>query len=143
MSGINVSRWLLGGLVASALIWVFEGAASVLYMADMEAALAAHGLGMPMTAGTWVLSVVVSLIVGLTLVFFYAATRPRLGPGPRTAVTVAVVLWAAGYLLSLIGLGMFGLFPQRLLVLWGAVGLVEMIVAGLVGAWLYREEVGT
>ena len=38
------------------------------------------------------------------------------------------------------GYSMMGLFPSKLLVTWGLIGLVEMIVAGLVGAWLYRER---
>ena len=139
MKGINAGRWILGGAVAGIIIWIIEGAASVLYMNDMQAALAAHGLTMEMNAGVWVISIAVSLIAGLTLVFFYAAVRPRFGPGPKTAVTVAAALWIGGYLLSLLGYQMLGLYPDRMLVLWGAVGLAEMIVAALVGGWLYRE----
>lgn len=41
MGGIDVGRWLGGGLAAGALIWVLEGVASVLYMDRMEAAAAA------------------------------------------------------------------------------------------------------
>ena len=81
----------------------------------------------------------VVIVVGLTLVFFYAAARPRFGPGPRTAIIVAVALWIGGYVLSLLGYQLMGLFPPRLLVLWGGIGLVEMILAGLVGGRLYRE----
>jgi hypothetical protein len=81
----------------------------------------------------------VSLIVGFALVFFYAAARPRFGPGPKTAVIVAVALWVGGYLLNLLGYRMIGLFPAGMLVLWGAIGLVEMILAGILGAWIYRE----
>lgn len=44
-----------------------------------------------------------------------------------------------GQLLALIGYGMLGLFPGRLLVVWGIVGLAELVVAGLVGGWIYRE----
>lgn len=139
MGGIDVGRWLGGGIAAGALIWVLEGAASVLYMGDMEAALAAHDLGMEMSAGIWAVTVTVSLLVGLTLVFFYAAARPRFGPGPRTAVLVAVVLWAGSYVVSLLGYAMMGLFPGGLLVTWGFVGLVEMVLASLLGGWIYRE----
>jgi hypothetical protein len=53
---------------------------------------------------------------------------------------VAVVLWFGSYLLSLLGYDMLGLFPSGLLATWGGIGLVEMIIAGLTGAWLYREE---
>lgn len=139
MGGIDVGRWLGGGVAAGALIWVLEGAASMLYMGEMEAALAAHDLGMEMSAGTWAMTVTVSLLVGLTLVFFYAAARPRFGPGPRTAILVAVVLWAGGYLVSLLGYAMMGLFPGSLLVTWGVVGLAEVVLASLLGGWIYRE----
>ncbi|UCD23431.1 MAG: hypothetical protein JSW51_10320 [Gemmatimonadota bacterium] len=139
MGGINVIRWLLGGIVAGIVIWVFEGLGSLFYMGDMEAALAAHNLSMELSAGVWVMTIVVSMIVGLTLVFLYAAARPRFGPGPKTATLVAVVLWIASYLLSLIGYGMIGLYPTSMLALWGVVGLIEIIVAAHVGGWIYRE----
>jgi hypothetical protein len=84
-------------------------------------------------------SVLVSLITGLTMIFFYAAARPRFGAGPRSAVIVAVALWLCGYFISLVGYQMLGIFPNQMLALWGVVGLVEMILAGLAGAWLYRE----
>lgn len=139
MGGINVSRWLAGGFAAGALIWVLEGAASVLYMDQMEAALAAHNLSMEMSAGTMAATIVVSLLMGLALVFFYALARARMGPGPRTAVTVAVALFAGSTLIALFGYGMMGLFPNGMLVTWGVIGLVEMILGSLLGGWIYRE----
>jgi hypothetical protein len=139
MGGINVGRWLSAGVAAGALIWLFEGAASMLYMEDMQAAMEAHNMTWEMNAGVMILSVVVSLLAGLTLMFLYAAARPRFGPGPRTALIVALAMWVGGYLLSLIGYQMMGLFPTRLLVMWGVVGLVEIILAGLLGGWIYRE----
>lgn len=53
---------------------------------------------------------------------------------------VAVALWLGGYLLSIIGLGMMGIYPTGMLVMWAAVGLVEMILAALLGGWIYRES---
>lgn len=139
MSGINVGRWIAGGFVAGIVLWLIEGAASLLYVTDMQAALEAHGLKMELTASAFATSIVVSLTSGLVLTFFYAAARPRFGPGPKTAVIVAVAMWIGGYLLALLGYQMMGLFPARLLTLWGAVGLGEMILAALVGGWIYRE----
>jgi hypothetical protein len=140
MSSINTGRWIVSGIVAGLVLWLFEGVASLLYKDDMTAALEAHGMSVETTAGIVILSVVVSLIAGLTLMFFYSAARPRFGPGPRTAVIVAFWLWVGGYLLSLLGYRMLGLFPGGLLATWAVVGLVEMIVAGLIGGWIYREE---
>ncbi|MEE8137908.1 MAG: hypothetical protein V3T81_03410 [Thermoanaerobaculia bacterium] len=140
MGTINVGRWVMGGVVAGILIWIIEALASALYMEQMQAAMEAHGLSMEMSAGVWVLSVVVSLLAGLVLVFFYVAARPRFGPGPRTAVIVAVALFVGGYLLSLVGYHMLGLFPDTMLVTWGIIGLVEWILATLAGGWIYRES---
>jgi len=139
MGGINVSRWLAGGVVAGIVIWLLEGLGSVFYMSQMEEAFAAHNLSMEMSAGMIVLTILVSLIVGLTIIFFYAVGRSRFGPGPKTAVIVAFALWFGGYLVSLIGYHMIGLYPGHLLVHWGLIGLVEMIIAALVGGWIYRE----
>jgi hypothetical protein len=140
MYGININRWLLGGLVAGVIMWLAEGAASGLYMTDMEAAMAAHGLSMTTGTGTVLISLAVSLIAGLVLVFLYAAARSRFGPGPKTAAKMAVVMWLGGYLLSILGYKMMGLFPDRMLMLWAVVGLAEMVVASIAGAWVYHEK---
>lgn len=139
MSGINVQRWMLGGLAAGILLWLLEGAASMIYMEDMAAVMAEHNLAMEMDSSGLILSLLVSLLVGFTAVFFYAAARPRFGPGPRTAVIVAVGLSMGGFLVSLLGYAMLGLFPTRMLVMWGVIGFAEMIVITLAGAWVYKE----
>ncbi|MDX1500849.1 MAG: hypothetical protein R3325_00700 [Thermoanaerobaculia bacterium] len=139
MSGINTSRVLLGGLVAGAVIWLMEGFASVLYMDDLQADLAALGLSMDMSASTWILTVLVSLLIGLTLVFLYAAARPRFGPGPKTAALIAVVVWLGAYLTQIIGYHMLEMFRTSLLVTWAVVGLVEVVVAAIAGGAVYKE----
>ena len=50
-----------------------------------------------------------------------------------------MALFLGGMLVQLMGYGMMGLFPTRLLLIWGGIGLVEMIVVSLAGAWVYRE----
>jgi hypothetical protein len=140
MGGIDTKRWLLGGLAAGVLIWLIEGLASVLYMDDMKAAMERHGLSMEVTAGAFATTVIVSLLAGFTIVFIYAMARARLGPGPRTAVVVAVVFFLGSTLISILGMGMMGLFPGRLLVVWAAVGLVEDVLAALLGGYVYREK---
>ena len=139
MAGISVKRWIMGGVAAGIVTWIMEGVASVLWMDDMTAAMESHGLSMEITTGGFVGSVLVSLLVGLTIVFFYAASRPRFGPGPKTAVIVAVALWLGGYVVTLIGYMMLGLFPTSMLLTWGCIGLFELVIAGLIGGWLYQE----
>jgi hypothetical protein len=31
------------------------------------------------------------------------------------------------------------MYPTGMLVMWGIVGIVEMIIAALVGGWIYKE----
>ena len=140
MAGINVGRWMVGGVVAGIFVWLFEGVASLFYMEEYMQSMEAHSLSMEMGPAMWVLSIVVSLIVGLAAVFFYAAMRPRFGAGPKTAVIVGFALWLSGYLMSLIGYQMMGLFSQGLLIKWGVIGLIEVVLASILGAWIYRED---
>jgi hypothetical protein len=95
---------------------------------------------MDMSAGAMVFFATISLVSGLVLVFFYAAARPRFGPGMKTAAIVAIGLWTGGYLMSLLGYWSMQLFPNGMLVTWGLIGLVEMILATILGAWIYRED---
>jgi hypothetical protein len=48
-------------------------------------------------------------------------------------------MWIGGEVLSLLGYRVLGLFPGRLLLVWGAVELDEMILAGLLDGRIYRE----
>ncbi len=52
---------------------------------------------------------------------------------------MAVALWFGGWLPSLIGYGMIGLYPTGLLIQWAIVGLVELALAALLGGKIYRE----
>lgn len=139
MRGINVKRWLAGGVASGIVLWLLESAASHLYLGEMQSALAGHNLEIEVTAVTWIESALLSLLIGLTMLFSYAAARPRFGPGPRTALVVAFMLWLGGYVPSLLGFDMMTLFSRRMLVQWGLVGLLEMMIASIVGAWIYRE----
>jgi hypothetical protein len=139
MAGINGWRVLLGGVVAGAAIWLLESAASFLYLGKMQNALLAHDIMLEPSVALTVQSVLIALLTGLTMLFFYAAARPRFGPGPKTALLVAVVIWLGGYVPSLISYQMIGIYPRSLLYQWGLVGLLEMIIACNIGAWLYRE----
>lgn len=139
MGGINVGRLILGSVVAGVVIFVIEGAASATYIAELTRILHEHNLAFSMDATGMVFGALNSLLVGFGLIFFYAASRPRFGAGVRTAIIVAVVLFLTGFIVSLIGYNMIGLYPPKLLMQWGAIGLVEMIIACIAGAWLYRE----
>lgn len=139
MQIINTGRWIAGGFVAGILMWLIEGVASQMYFAEMMAALDKAGLRVEMNAAMVATTLLVSLLVGLGVVFFYAMARQRLGAGPRTAIIVGAAAFAFFYLPGLLGYQMIGLYPGSLILKWGVVGLVETVVISLAGAWIYRD----
>jgi hypothetical protein len=78
--------------------------------------------------------------LGIAAVWLYAAIRPRYGAGPKTAIRAGLVTWAVAVFLASLGNYPLGLFPTRLQVITSIVALVEIVVATLVGARLYKEE---
>jgi hypothetical protein len=138
MGKINWPRMILGGVVAGLILNLFEFILNGVILAeDMNAAISALGrhLGGPelLMFTTW------AFLVGIFAVWLYAAIRPRYGAGPKTALAAAAAVWFLGYLLADVTPLALKLFPTRVMVIGLAVGLVEVIVGTLVGAWLYRE----
>jgi len=133
-------RVVVGGFVAGVVINLFEWLGSLLYMEEMLAALEAHDLSFETTPGMMVVSVLMGFVAGFVAIWFYAACRPRFGPGPATAAKVALFLFLGGYFLAIVGYSFLGIFPTRMLTLWAGVALVELVLATIAGAWVYREE---
>ena len=137
---INIPRLLLGGVVAAAVLIASEALAYASYWPEVQRALTERGVGLDLfsLAGNLV-SLTANLLTGLALAFFYVAARPRFGPGPRTAIVVAAALWLGGYMVLICALSLLNLFPGRILAMWSALGLAELVAAALAGAWVYRE----
>jgi len=139
MGKINWTRVILGGLVAGVIINIFEYVLNGVILAkDMEAAISA--LGRQMGGGELMMFTVWGFLVGIFAVWLYAAIRPRYGAGLKTAACAGAAVWGLGYLLASVTPLALKLFPTRLMVIGLAVGLVEVSVGTLVGAWLYQEE---
>ena len=139
MGQINWSRVLLGGFVAGLVMNVSEFIMTVPVLGTrMQAELTNHNLP-PMGGGVMTFYIVMAFLVGTLTVWLYAAIRPRYGPGPKTATCAGLTVWFLGALRSRLGLATLGVFSTGLMafaVLWA---LVEMTLASLAGAWLYKE----
>ncbi len=111
MGRINVGRVVLGGLLAGLVIDISEALLNgVVFAKEMDAMMAA--LNKPPIDGSMItLFVLLGFCLGVVLIWLYAAMRPRLGPGVRTAVVAGLTVW----------------------------GLVELVVAATAGAWMYKE----
>ena len=140
MGSINMSRVLLGGLVAGLIIDVFEGVLNGVILAkDWETAMLAMNK-QPVTTNAIIAFNIWGIVLGIAAVWTYAAIRPRFGPGPKTGVIAGALVWVLCYFLGSVGLIVMGLFPANLMMIGLAVGAVEIVLATTVGARLYQES---
>lgn len=140
MGKINLGRVIMGGIVAGVIIDVVEYVLNGVVLADRWNAVAtAHNLPQ-FTTNAIILFNIIGLVTGIAAVWTYAAIRSRFGEGPGTAVTAALLIWVVGYFLPDAGNAVMGIFPASLTVLIAAVGLVEIVIATLAGAFIYRES---
>lgn len=139
MGKINLGKMFIGGIVAGLVVNVGEFIYNGLLTADAWAdAMMAVGLD-GYRSGAMVVYVVMAFLMGITMVWLYAAIRPRFGPGPVTAVYAGLAFWVIGGFFPYVGMQMLGLWPGSLLG-WGLVWtLFEFPIATLVGAALYDE----
>ena len=139
MKGINVGRVIAGGLLAGLVITIGEAILNMPVLgAEWDQAMSA--LGITQGTGAIVFYTVAAFVIGIVGVWMYAAMRPRLGPGPATAIKVGLVIWLLGWAWPTLGLLFWDVFPTKLI--WVALvwSVVEVPVAMMAGAWLYRED---
>lgn len=134
---MNTKRIIVGGLLAGLIITIGETVLNVLIIAkDVQASVHESTMsGMPI--GVFLLR---CSILGIVSVLLYAAMRPRLGPGPKAAITAGILIFLIGTLFPPFGLTMNGGFASRALliaIIWTA---IEIPLAAVAGAWLYQEE---
>jgi hypothetical protein len=140
MAGINRGRLVGAGLAAGVVLNLFEIVCGAIFAKPWQEALTARGLTPPEGLAPFSFYLLIGFVAGMTIVWIYVAARARYGPGPRTAVTTGVVYWLGAYALSLAGFVPLGLYPLGMLAGWAAIGLLGVVAAAVVGAWVYRED---
>jgi len=143
---INASKVVVGGLAAGlvANLIGYVGFGMLLGPRfEAEAVAVAPALaGRGMSGSAIATQVVISFIIGLLLVWLYAAIRPRFGPGPKTAVYAALVVWVCGFVFH-IDLLLTGLATTTTYAMASVVALVQVLVSAWVGAMVYKEDAAT
>lgn len=142
MGRIDIGRVLLGGIVAGVIIVIGDMIANLwLFVEQNEAIMERIDMvepGAPQIA----FFVVLGLVVGITMIWLYAAIRPRYGPGPGTAVCAGLFTWALFFLFPMLMWTAVGVVSVGATVGFAVWGAVELVVAALAGAMLYQEESG-
>jgi len=138
---MNWKRIVAGAVAAGALIDVVEGGLSGgLFGAQFQSELGARGLDLRVGPAGAVFFVAWGFVVGLVSVWLYAAVRPRLGPGPRTAVAVAIAVWLVSGVLPHLRDATLGFLSLNLSGKFILLQLAWQIAATLLGAFIYRER---
>ncbi len=143
---VNTPKILVGGLAAGVVILVLDFVTNLLvledrFQAEMEALNPTLAANLAST-GTLVGFVVLDIVFGVLLTWLYAAIRPRLGPGPKTAAIAGVYFWLLTGMVWA-SLVVTGLFSWGLYVLSGVMWLITSLVAAQVAGWIYTEEAAT
>jgi hypothetical protein len=137
MGNINLSRVVLGGLVAGVVATILSYLFQLAMQEQMSAALTRLGLSEP-SGGATAIMIALGFVASIVLIWFYAAVRPRLGAGVRTAVIVAVALWIVVSLVPVISFTLLGILGGSLVVVGPLFDLVSIVLAAIAGAWVYR-----
>ncbi len=141
MAHTNRVRVVLGGLLAGVVINLVEFVTNgVVLKADWGQAMQALGKSPEISGTAIAIYNLWGFLAGISAVWIYAAIRPRYGAGAGTAARAGLVTWFVAVLLANLANYPSGVFPTRLMVITGAVALFEMVIAAIVGAWLYKEE---
>jgi len=140
---INTKKVLLGGFVAgvvmNAIDFVVNG---YLLAARMKAETDAFkpGLSDQMMSGKAVAGyIVMDFVLGILLVWTYAAIRPRFGPGIRTASYAALLFWILT-MIFLSGYMHMGMMSAGLWWTFAVIGLVNYLLSAWAGAKFYTED---
>jgi hypothetical protein len=138
---MNTGKVMTGGLLAGVVMnvldmtWNFTVLSSDMKAMVDQLRLDPAVLTDPSYAIPWI---VVDFVLGLVIVWNYAAMRPRLGPGPKTAILAGLVPYVA-VTAVLCGFATLGVFSGAMIVRGSVFALISIVVGSLAGAWAYKE----
>lgn len=141
MSAINTGKVLVGGLLAGLVYNVCDTISGMFIMAEDFRANATRlgldpaGLESGSAMAVWI---TIDFLLGILVVWTYAAIRPRCGPGPKTAVYAALIPYAA-ITLIMFGLANGGMITMAIWTKMAILSLITMSVGAIAGAWVYKE----
>ena len=143
MSKINWGRFIVGGVIASIIVFITDGLLhESIVGADWKAVYDNLGASQQEhNSAGMVYFAIFELGRGFGSIFLYVLMRPLCKPGPKTAALAGVAAWIA---FSLTGPAQFiplGFYSNALWIKVAVFQLVTSIVAAIAGAALYKDAV--
>lgn len=141
MGSINVGRVVIGGLVAGVVLNIGDFVINSFLLKSMfDTAMQARNIAPESLMSGAVIGQFVALdfVMAVLLVFTYAAIRPRFGAGASTAVVASLLTAGTTSTLAAFFTAM-GFFTWAVWVPATVASTVNLLIAGYVGALLYKE----
>lgn len=140
---VHTGRVIGGGLLAGAVMNFIDFLVNGVWLAQqwmdeataLNARLAAPEAATPSMIG-WI---VTDFLLGIFIVWSYAAMRPRFGPGAGTAVKAALLVWAISHL-AYASFAFLGMYSVNLVAMMSIGGLVAALAGGYAGCAVYKED---
>ena len=138
---INTGKVITGGLLGGLVMNLVDMTSNytVLYNDMKEMVDRLHLNPAVMTDVSYAIPwIVIDFLLGLVIVWTYAAMRPRLGPGPKTAILAGLVPYIS-VTAVLCGFAAMGVFTGGMLMKSSAFALISVVAGSVAGAWAYKE----
>jgi hypothetical protein len=143
---IRVGRVAMAGIAAGLVMGVIDWIVGKfitgpMMIADMNNFKA--GMGDAMNApNAWMGQFFFDIIMGVLLVWLYAAIRPRFGAGMKTAVFAAIYIWLVASYFTL-AYGFMGMMTWGHWIIQAGIWFVILLIAASVGGRIYTEDAAT
>jgi hypothetical protein len=140
---MNTGKVLIGGVVAGVVMNVIDFVTNAFILGErMKAESDAFKPGLSeqmMSTGTMISYIIMDFVLGIALVWTYAAIRPRFGPGIKTASYAAILFWILGAIF-LSGYLHMGMMSSGLWFTFAILALVNFLLSAWAGAKFYTED---
>jgi len=138
---MNWKRIALGGVLAGVVMNLVDAMAGMLLLGERYKQLQEAGIFLKEPripfAPLWILGLFAS---GIIAAWFYAAVRPRLGPGPKTALLVGLLLGLMAHVPYNVTHAAWGMQGRFMPLVWMLGGIIQLVAGTLVAGWVYKEE---
>jgi hypothetical protein len=134
---INWGRVILCGIIAG-LAWTLLSTVNTTFLgSDFVSAVPGGRLLAPKLNLVAFLTSI-NILMGIWVMWIYAAIRPRFGAGPKTAAIAGTSWWIIATLNDSTW-GSLGFIAAKALYVLILASLPALVIATLIGAWFYKE----
>ena len=137
---MNTQRLIRGGLIAGLVIFLGDYVMNHLLLGADWHPLYLSGYLQHVKPYTIPVIGLMDFGVGFMLMWLYAFARPRLGPGPKTALTMASIAWFLFFVPRAMDQWMWYQVPLKIPVVYFFAGLLECWIATYLAGWQYIEK---